>query len=106
MRKENNIKANEKEDIYRENLFSNEDFYLYRGVLQFYLEKYNEAINDFEESLKNKQSEENCENSKSVDDSKSRDSIDTDLSDVGLCAVNINDHNFNIILFHILVKYI
>ena len=40
---------------YKENIFGQEDFYLYRGVMNFYLGEYEKAISDFEHSIKSKQ---------------------------------------------------
>ena len=37
---------------YMENMFSLDDLFLYRGVLRFYAGKYQEAINDFQQSYK------------------------------------------------------
>jgi hypothetical protein len=37
---------------YKENIFGQEDFYLYRGVMHFYCGEYLKAINDFEASIK------------------------------------------------------
>ena len=37
---------------YMENMFSLDDLFLYRGVLRFYAGKYQEAINDFQQSFK------------------------------------------------------
>lgn len=36
-----------KYNYYFENIFSVEDFYLYRGVINFYSGHYDKAINDF-----------------------------------------------------------
>lgn len=49
---------------------------------------------------------ENKENSLiSINESQDKNlSIDTDLSDVGLCSFNINEYHFNIILCHLFKK--
>lgn len=45
-------------------MFGLEDFYLYRGVMHFYIGEYSKAVSDFEDSVKAKQDskEENNEN--------------------------------------------
>ncbi len=40
---------------YKENIFGQEDFYLYRGVMNFYIGNYEKAIQDFEASIRSKQ---------------------------------------------------
>eukprot|EP00826_Nyctotherus_ovalis_P044794 TRINITY_DN4875_c0_g1_i2.p4 TRINITY_DN4875_c0_g1~~TRINITY_DN4875_c0_g1_i2.p4 ORF type:complete len:198 (-),score=81.89 TRINITY_DN4875_c0_g1_i2:808-1401(-) len=93
------------QEKYRENLFSKEDFLLYRGIARFYLDEYEAAIKDFESSAVAKKEANNqlggegrAEQSENM-----YNSIDTDLSDIGLCAVNVNEQHFNIILCFILV---
>lgn len=39
---------------YKENIFGTEDFFLYRGVMNFYIGEYEKAIIDFESSIKAK----------------------------------------------------
>lgn len=93
------------QDKYRENLFSKEDFLLYRGIARFYLSDYQAAIKDFENSAIAKREANNQlnEEAKAEQQDNLNNSIDTDLSDVGLCAVNINEQHFNIILCYIMV---
>jgi len=86
---------------YKDSIFEKQDMYLYRGIMQFYLKNYLAALSDFDTSYFTKQEAENrYEDNKSQIESNS---IDTDLSDVGLCALNVNEYRFNIILCNILV---
>lgn len=71
--------------------------YLYRGVCLFYLQKYVDAINDFEYTSR--------ENNKSVFDQtqmshtfKSAISDKTDLSDIGLISINNYESTYNILV--------
>ena len=99
------VDSETQQEKYRENLFSKEDFLFYRGIAYFYLKNYKAAIINFEESELTKKSSENQFNndSKANKSENSRDSIDTDLSDIGLCAVNVNEYHYNIVLCLILV---
>jgi len=103
------LKLNEEhiaQDKYRENLFSKEDFFLYRGIAKFYLNEYQAAIKDFESSEIAKREANNQLNEETEQDQDNiYNSIDTDLSDIGLCAVNVNEQHFNIILCHIMVLF-
>ena len=66
---------------YKENIFSEEDFYLYRGIMLFYSGEYAKACKDFETSMMKKEiNKDDNDNS----DTESDTSNDTDLSDVGL----------------------
>jgi len=112
---------NEQNLGYKENVFSKEDFLLYRGIVQFYLGNYKSAINDFETSTSlkaelktltnmNDEAQQDMDqiynqNEESEKQQKQDTSINTDLSDVGLCAVNINEHYFNLILCYLLVFF-
>ena len=94
---------NVQQDKYREDLFSMEDFLFYRGIGYFYSKNYQEAANDFEASIVAKR--EAAILTIPVNRSQSAcDSIDTDLSDVGLCTVNVNEYHFNIVLCYIMVS--
>lgn len=77
---------------YKENIFSEEDFYLYRGIMFFYAGQYEKANKDFQTSLIRKdENKDDNENS----DSESETSNQTDLSDVGLCSLNIHESKYN-----------
>lgn len=93
------------QEKYRENLFSKEDFLLYRGIARFYLNEYEAAIKDFESSAIAKKEANNQLGGEGRGEQSENmyNSIDTDLSDIGLCAVNVNEQHFNIILCLILV---
>lgn len=63
--------------------------------------EYDKAIFDFQTALRTKkQAKQENENS----DSDSDMSNQTDLSDVGLCSLNVNEHLFNIALCKLLMK--
>ena len=86
---------------YNENIFGLEDMYLYRAVFQLYSMQYEKAIQDFDTSIIiKKQIKQENENS----DSDSECSNQTDLSDVGLCSLNVNEHVFNKCLCYLLMK--
>ena len=94
---------------YKENIFGQEDFYLYRGVMHFYLGEYEMAITDFESSLRSKQEQKDIENGGSENkdgngDAQSENSNQTDLSDVGLCSLNVHEAHFNVLLCYLMVK--
>jgi hypothetical protein len=93
----------DKPSNYKENVFNLEDYYLYRGVMQFYCRSYKQAITDLEESVRIKSEQKSLTLAKELEEDSENASIDTDLSDVGLCAVNVNEYKYNIILCHILV---
>ena len=42
---------------YKENIFGQEDFYLYRGVMHFYAGEYKKASQDYSDSIKAKQTQ-------------------------------------------------
>lgn len=96
----------EKNEKYKDGIFERQDMFLYRGVLQFHSRNYLAALSDFNASHTIKREMENVYvDSRSQMESRSNiNSIDTDLSDVGLCALNINEYKFNTILCHILVS--
>ena len=85
---------------YRENIFSSEDFYLYRAIINFYRGSYKASLADFEESMREKREQQEQFNN----DDESQHSQRTDLSDVGLCSINTSEASFNMILCLILDK--
>lgn len=94
----------EAQEKYREDLFGVEDFLFYRGIARFYSKNYEEAARDFEASIAAKREAATltlCGNRSQSENPC--DSVDTDLSDVGLCAVNVNEYHFNVILCFIMV---
>ena len=96
----NQAKDIEPFSYYKENIFGQEDFYLYRGVMHFYIGEYHKAIADFEQSIVAKQEQKEDSN----DDTLSSGSNQTDLSDVGLCSLNVHESLFNIVLCLIQLK--
>ena len=80
---------------YKENIFGSEDFYLYRGVMLFYTGDYQRAAGDFEQSIRCKQE---LKDEGNDSDTVSNASSQTDLSDVGLCSLNVHESLFNIVL--------
>ena len=113
-------------NYYKENIFNKEDFYLYRSVLFIYGEEYEKAISDLEQCSsimhqnkelypKNHFSDKDLEDgyesppgtgnvNAQNDDQMSNGSSQTDLSDVGLCSLNIHEFSFNTALCLILAK--
>lgn len=86
---------------YKENIFGQEDFLLYRGIMNFYTGEYQKAIVDFESSIRAKQDQKDHDNN---DETISNASNQTDLSDVGLCSLNVHESNYNIVLCYIQMK--
>lgn len=83
---------------YHENIFSPEDFFLYRAIFNLYGGNTTKAISDLERSAELKQmSKDENENS----DSDSESSNQTDLSDIGLCSLNIHERQYNIMVCHL-----
>ena len=77
---------------YHENIFSPEDYYLYKAILLTYAGEYESSNKDLDESAQYKaRAKEENENS----DSDSDESNQTDLSDVGLCSLNVHELTFN-----------
>jgi hypothetical protein len=106
---------------YFENVFSLEDLYLYRAVYHFYKREYPAAISDYLkcQSIKingvdkpgktnnNKSGlatpqESMMVYSRSSTPLFSMNSSKTDLSDVGLCSLNVHETNYNIMLCHLM----
>lgn len=95
-------------NYYKENIFNKEDYYLFRSVMYFYTEEYDKAISDLKQTSKIMHANKNLnrtqnnflsghEDEKEMDRA-SNDSSQTDLSDVGLCSLNIHEFSYNIIL--------
>lgn len=100
----------EETNYYKENIFNKEDYYLYRAVMHFYAGDYDKSLADFEQSSavmhsskvlypKNQFPDEEDEG-----DNQSADSSQTDLSDVGLCSLNIHEYSFNTVLNLLMLK--
>ena len=105
---------------YFENVFSLEDFYLFRAVFRFYNKDYTYAIADFEQCQSLKGEHGKPDDSKEMTprsdfepaaiamysqasgEFSSINSSKTDLSDVGLCALNVHETNFNVLLCYLL----
>lgn len=96
----------EETNYYKENIFNKEDFYLYRSVMYFYSGEYEKSLQDFESSSSIMHSNKVLypknqfpdEDEKGGDDNVSQASSQTDLSDVGLCSLNIHEFSFNTVL--------
>lgn len=69
--------------------------------MHFYTGEFQKAITDFEESLKVKQDQKDESNE---GDNVSHSSSQTDLSDVGLCSLNVYEAHFNILLCYLQIK--
>jgi hypothetical protein len=106
-------------------VFSAEDLYLFRAVYQFYRRDYKLAISDYEKCQAIKLNgaaeqpkkvgshfksglatpqESMMQYSRSSTPMLSMNSSKTDLSDVGLCSLNVHETNFNIMLCHLMMK--
>lgn len=62
--------------------------------MNFYIGEYQRAINDFEASIKAKQEQKDDGNDETISNASNQ----TDLSDVGLCSLNVHECHFNIAL--------
>jgi hypothetical protein len=62
--------------------------------MNFYIGEYQRAINDFEASIKAKQEQKDDANDETISNASNQ----TDLSDVGLCSLNVHECHFNIAL--------
>lgn len=105
---------------YYENVFSLEDLYLFRGVFNFYGRRYEQAAEDYalcqqakyeERSLNPNAAHSNehvAESLKAYSQSStpmlSMNSSKTDLSDVGLCSLNVHETNYNVMLCHLMTR--
>ena len=95
-------------NYYKENIFNREDYYLFRAVMYFYAGDYDKAIADFKQTSKimhaNKnlvksQANFNMDNGEGYNAERmSNVSSQTDLSDVGLCSLNVHEFSYNIVL--------
>jgi tetratricopeptide (TPR) repeat protein len=103
----------EETNYYKENIFNKEDYYLYRAVMYFYAGEYEKSICDFEQSSSIMHSSKvlyprnQFPDDEDLDDNAdnlSQASSQTDLSDVGLCSLNIHEYSFNTILNLIQMK--
>ena len=112
---EKKVAGNEEEEedganYYKENIFNKEDYYLYRAVMYFYSGEYEKSINDFEHSSSIMHSqkvlyprnqfpdEPSGDEERKDEDVVTVNSSQTDLSDVGLCSLNIHEYSFNTVL--------
>jgi len=104
----------EEEDMnyYKENIFNKEDYYLYRAVMFFYAGDYEKALADFEASSAIMHAQKTLypknQFGDSVDgevkDDASHESSQTDLSDVGLCSLNVHEFSYNTVLCYLMMK--
>ena len=109
-RKEDGEEGEEEEEedeketnYYKENIFNKEDYFLYRGVMNFYSGDYDKSISDFEQSSSLMHSSKVLYPHPQFPDDPSSDNVSqassqTDLSDVGLCSLNIHEYSFNTVL--------
>ena len=72
-------------------MFACEDLHLYRGVMLIYTGKFKEAIAEFDKASEVMHAGKHIR----PRDDQSNHSDQTDLSDVGLCALNVHEHTFN-----------
>lgn len=70
--------------------------------MYFYIGEYEKAIQDFEDSIKTKQDQKDDSND---GDNMSQTSSQTDLSDVGLCSLNVHEGVYNQLLCYLMLKY-
>lgn len=95
-------------NYYKENIFNREDYYLFRAVMYFYSEDFDKAVADFKQTSKIMHANKNLnrtqgnfivtdEDEKELD-KMSNTSSQTDLSDVGLCSLNVHEFSYNITL--------
>lgn len=106
-------------NYYKENIFNKEDYYLYRAAMYFYAGDFDKAINDFEMSssimhsqkvlyprnqFPDEPSQDEGGRRDNDDDAVTINSSQTDLSDVGLCSLNIHEYSFNTVLCLLQIK--
>jgi hypothetical protein len=102
------LSVSDEQNYYKENIFNREDYYLFRAVMYFYSDEYEKAVSDFKQTSKIMHANKNIyktqnnftltdEDEKEMD-RISNDSSQTDLSDVGLCSLNVNEFSYNITL--------
>lgn len=109
-------KEAEEANYYKENIFNKEDYYLYRGIMQIYAGEYEKAMADLDQSSgimhankvlyeKNQFPDDEIEMGETpAADNASNASSQTDLSDVGLCSLNIHEFSFNQVIALICLK--
>ena len=104
---EADAKEAEEANYYKENIFNKEDYYLYRGVMNIYAGEYEKAIGDFDQSsqimhankvLYPRNQFPDDDDLQGQHDNASNASSQTDLSDVGLCSLNIHEYSYNSII--------
>lgn len=98
----------DEQNYYKENIFNREDFCLFRGVMYFYNDEFDKAIADFKQTSKIMHANKNInktQNNFTVTDEDEKEmerasntSSQTDLSDVGLCSLNVHEFSYNITL--------
>lgn len=102
-------------NYYKENIFNKEDYLLYRAIMSFYSSDYTKSLSDFEQSSEIMHANKDLQRIEGKFDTEINDSDDdgdgggglsqrssqTDLSDVGLCSLNVHEYSFNIVLCHL-----
>lgn len=105
---EADAKEAEEANYYKENIFNKEDYLLYRGVMQLYAGEFEKAVGDFEQSsaimhankvlYPKNQFPDSEKDLLGAADNQSNASSQTDLSDVGLCSLNIHEYSYNSVI--------
>ncbi len=92
-------KAQTMEDIElaNTNIFAQEDFVLYRAVVRFYLRQYSKALTDFQDAYSLMSSSKTYIKD-SEEDPNAEQSVDSELSDIGLCTLNKYEYTYNSML--------
>ena len=93
-------------NYYKENIFNKEDYYLFRAVMYFYSDDFEKAISDFKQTSRIMHANKTLhqtQNNFAIDDGGDVDNVShassqTDLSDVGLCSLNVHEFSYNISL--------
>ena len=96
-------------NYYKENIFNKEDYYLFRAVMYFYSGDYDKARQDFKHTSDIMHANKNLNKTQNNfiltddDDEGNGDKISntssqTDLSDVGLCSLNVHEFSYNLTL--------
>jgi len=88
---------------YFESVFCLTDLYLYRGVCLFYLQRYADAIKDFEFTCR-KVGKSVFEQTQMSNTFKSAISDKTDLSEIGLTSINDYESTYNILICHLMMN--
>lgn len=79
------------QNYYRENMFSREDLHLYKGVMLIYVGRFEDAAVEFDKASQVMHAGKNVR----ARDDQSNHSDQTDLSDVGLCTLNVHEYTYN-----------